>query len=149
MDNNQIEKKLFDFTESIAGMKSDIVTLYKKIDQNNADLKDYIHESVGGLSAIVTQQQEQINSLRTMQNEIIKIQQKQGLQIDSMQKTLDHMAAIETRIANHDARIAALEEYSRSENEIEKERVKGRWALVGSIIAFAASVVVAIINAFI
>ena len=33
--------------------------------------------------------------------------------------------------------------------DIEKERVKGRWALVGSLLAFAASVAVAIINAFI
>ena len=59
------------------------------------------------------------------------------------------MAALETRLANHETRIAALEEHSKSEMDIEKERVKGRWALVGSLLAFAASVAVAIINAFI
>ena len=37
----------------------------------------------------------------------------------------------------------------KEEMDIEKERVKGRWALVGSLLAFAASVAVAIINAFI
>lgn len=149
MDNNQIEKKLFEFTENIAGMKNDIVTLYKKIDSYNESLKAYIHESVGNLSAIVDKQQKQIDDLQHMQQEIIFIQKQQGAQINSIQKTVEHMAAMETRLANHDARIAALEEHSKSETEIEKERVKGRWALVGSILAFAASVAVAIINAFI
>lgn len=149
MDNNQIEKKLFDFTESIAGMKNDIVTLYKKIDVYNESLKDYLRESVGNLSAIVDKQQKQIEGLQRMQQEIIFIQKQQGSQISSIQKTVEHMAALETRLANHDTRIAALEEHSKSEMEIEKERVKGRWALVGSLLAFAASVAVAIINAFI
>ena len=149
MDNNQIEKKLFDFTESIAGMKNDIVTLYKKIDVYNESLKDYLRESVGNLSAIVYKQQKQIEGLQRMQQEIIFIQKQQGLQISGIQKTVEHMAALETRLANHDTRIAALEEHSKSEMEIEKERVKGRWALVGSLLAFAASVAVAIINAFI
>ncbi len=149
MDNNQIENKLFDFTENIAEMKNDIVTLYKKIDSHNESLKAYIHESVGNLSAIVDKQQKQIDDLQYMQQEIIFIQKQQGAQINSIQKTVEHMAAMETRLANHDARIAALEEHSKSETEIEKERVKGRWALVGSILAFAASVAVAIINAFI
>lgn len=149
MDNNQIEKKLFDFTESIAGMKNDIVTLYKKIDVYNESLKDYLRESVGNLSAIVDKQQKQIEGLQRMQQEIIFIQKQQGSQISSIQKTVEHMAALETHLANHDTRIAALEEHSKSEMEIEKERVKGRWALVGSLLAFAASVAVAIINAFI
>ena len=149
MDNNQIEKKLFDFTESIAGMKNDIVTLYKKIDVYNESLKDYLRESVGNLSAIVDKQQKQIEGLQRMQQEIIFIQKQQGSQISGIQKTIEHMAALETRLANHDTRIAALEEHSKSEMEIEKERVKGRWALVGSLLAFAASVAVAIINAFI
>lgn len=149
MDNNQIEKKLFDFTESIAGMKNDIVTLYKKIDVYNESLKDYLRESVGNLSAIVDKQQKQIEGLQCMQQEIIFIQKQQGSQISGIQKTVEHMAALETRLANHDTRIAALEEHSKSEMEIEKERVKGRWALVGSLLAFAASVAVAIINAFI
>lgn len=149
MDNNQIEKKLFDFTESIAGMKNDIVTLYKKIDVYNESLKDYLRESVGNLSAIVDKQQKQIEGLQHMQQEIIFIQKQQGSQISGIQKTVEHMAALETRLANHDTRIAALEEHSKSEMEIEKERVKGRWALVGSLLAFAASVAVAIINAFI
>lgn len=149
MDNNQIEKKLFDFTESIAGMKNDIVTLYKKIDVYNESLKDYLRESVGDLSAIIDKQQKQIDDLQRMQQEIIFIQKQQGSQINGIQKTVEHTAALETRLANHDTRIAALEEYSKSEMEIEKERVKGRWALVGSLLAFAASVAVAIINAFI
>lgn len=149
MDNNQIEKKLFDFTESIAGMKNDIVTLYKKIDVYNESLKDYLRESVGNLSTIVDKQQKQIEGLQRMQQEIIFIQKQQDSQISSIQKTVEHMAALETRLANHDTRIAALEEHSKSEMEIEKERVKGRWALVGSLLAFAASVAVAIINAFI
>ena len=149
MDNNQIENKLFDFTKSIAEMKNDIVTLYKKIDVYNESLKEYLHESVGNLSAIVDKQQKQIDDLQRMQQEIIFIQKQQGSQINGIQKTVEHMAALETRLANHDTRIAALEEYSKSEMEIEKERVKGRWALVGSILAFAASVAVAIINAFI
>lgn len=149
MDNNQIENKLFDFTKSIAEMKNDIVTLYKKIDVYNESLKDYLHESVGNLSAIVDKQQKQIDDLQRMQQEIIFIQKQQGSQINSIQKTVEHMTALETRLTNHDIRIAALEEYSKSEMEIEKERVKGRWALVGSILAFAASVAVAIINAFI
>lgn len=149
MDNNQIEKKLFDFTESIAEMKNDIVTLYKKIDVYNESLKDYLRESVGNLSAIVDKQQKQIEGLQRMQQEIIFIQKQQGSQISSIQKTVEHMAALETRLANHDTRIATLEEHSKSEMEIEKERVKGRWALVGSLLAFAASVAVAIINAFI
>lgn len=149
MDNNQIEKKLFDFTESIAGMKNDIVTLYKKIDVYNESLKDYLRESVGDLSTIINKQQKQIDDLQRMQQEIIFIQKQQGSQINGIQKTVEHMAALETRLANHDTRIAALEEYSKSEMEIEKERVKGRWALVGSLLAFAASVAVAIINAFI
>ena len=84
-----------------------------------------------------------------MQQEIIFIQKQQGTQINSVQKTVDHMAALETRLANHETRIAALEEHSKSAMDIEKERVKGRWALLGSLLAFAASVAVAIINAFI
>lgn len=149
MDNNQIEKKLFDFTESIAGMKNDIVTLYKKIEVYNETLKESFQKSLGNLSAIVDKQQQQINELQRMQQEIIFIQKQQGSQINSIQKTVEHMAALETRLTNHDTRIAALEEHSKSEMEIEKERVKGRWALVGSLLAFAASVAVAIINAFI
>lgn len=149
MDNNQIENKLFDFTKSIAEMKNDIVTLYKKIDVYNESLKDYLHESVGNLSAIVDKQQKQIDDFQRMQQEIIFIQKQQGSQINGIQKTVEHITALETRLTNHDIRIAALEEYSKSEMEIEKERVKGRWALVGSILAFAASVAVAIINAFI
>lgn len=149
MDNNQIEKKLFDFTENIAGMKNDIVTLYKKIDVYSESLRDYLHESVSNLSAIVDKQQKQIDDLQHMQQEIIFIQKQQGTQISSIQKTVDHMAALETRLTNHETRIAALEEHSKSEMDIEKERVKGRWALVGSLLAFAASVAVAIINAFI
>ncbi len=149
MDNNQIEKKLFDFTENIAGMKNDIVTLYKKIDVYSESLRDYLHESVSSLSAIVDKQQKQIDDLQHMQQEIIFIQKQQGTQISSIQKTVDHMAALETRLTNHETRIAALEEHSKSEMDIEKERVKGRWALVGSLLAFAASVAVAIINAFI
>lgn len=149
MDNNQIEKKLFDFTESIAGMKNDIVTLYKKIEVYNETLKESFQKSLGNLSAIVDKQQQQINDLQRMQQEIIFIQKQQGSQINSIQKTVEHMAALETRLTNHDTRIAALEEHSKSEMEIEKERVKGRWALVGSLLAFAASVAVAIINAFI
>ena len=149
MDNNQIEKKLFDFTESIAGMKNDIVTLYRKIDVYSESLREYFHESVSNLSAIVDKQQKQIDDLQHMQQEIIFIQKQQGTQISSIQKTVDHMAALETRLTNHETRIAALEEYSKSERDIEKERVKGRWALVGSLLAFAASVAVAIINAFI
>lgn len=149
MDNNQIEKKLFDFTESISGMKNDIVTLYKKIDVYSESLRDYLHESVSNLSAIVDKQQKQIDDLQHMQQEIIFIQKQQGTQISSIQKTVDHMAALETRLTNHETRIAALEEHSKSEMDIEKERVKGRWALVGSLLAFAASVAVAIINAFI
>lgn len=149
MDNNQIENKLFDFTENIAEMKNNIVTLYKKIDVYNESLKEYLRESVGNLSTIVDKQQKQIEDLQRMQQEIIFIQKQQGSQINGIQKTVEHMAALETRLANHDTRIAALEEYSKSEMEIEKERVKGRWALVGSLLAFAASVAVAIINAFI
>ena len=126
MDNNQIEKKLFDFTESIAGMKNDIVTLYKKIEVYNETLKESFQKSLGNLSAIVDKQQQQINDLQRMQQEIIFIQKQQGSQINSIQKTVEHMAALETRLTNHDTRIAALEEHSKSEMEIEKERVKGR-----------------------
>ena len=149
MDNNQIEKKLFDFTESIAWMKNEIVTLYRKIDAYNESFRGYFHESVSNLSAIIDKQQKQIDDLQHMQQEIIFIQKQQGTQINSVQKTVDHMAALESRLANHETRIAALEEHSKSEMDIEKERVKGRWALVGSLLAFAASVAVAIINAFI
>ena len=120
MDNNQIEKKLFDFTESIAGMKNDIVTLYKKIDVYSESLRDYLHESVSNLSAIVDKQQKQIDDLQHMQQEIIFIQKQQGTQISSIQKTVDHMAALETRLTNHETRIAALEEHSKSEMDIEK-----------------------------
>ena len=149
MDNNQIEKKLFDFTESIAGMKNDIVTLYRKIDVYSESLREYFHESVSNLSAIVDKQQKQIDDLQHMQQEIIFIQKQQGTQISSIQKTVDHMAALETRLANHETRIAALEENNITDMNSKKERVKGRWALVGSLVAFAASVAVAIINAFI
>ena len=78
MDNNQIEKKLFDFTESIAGMKNDIVTLYRKIDVYSESLREYLHESVSNLSAIVDKQQKQIDDLQRMQQEIIFIQKQQG-----------------------------------------------------------------------
>ena len=149
MDNNQIEKKLFDFTESIAEMKNDIVTLYRKIDAYNESFRGYFHESVSNLSAIIDKQQKQIDDLQRMQQEIVLIQKQQGAQISGIQKTVDRMAALETRLTNHETRIAALEEHSKSEMDIEKERVKGRWALVGSLLAFAASVAVAIINAFI
>lgn len=149
MDNNQIEDKLFDFTEKIAKIDNDITTLYKKIDSYNQSLKDYIHESVGNLSAIVEKQQIQIDSLQLMQNQLILLEKQQSSRIDSIQKTVEHLAALETRLGNHETRIAALEERDKTDAEIEKERVKGRWALVGSILAFAASVAVAIINAFI
>ena len=100
---------------------------------------------IGDMANIVARQQETLNT-------IIQVQGSQNQQIESIQKTLEQFTKIEDRVekiekAQFDikTRVSHLEETYHTMSELNKERVKGKWGTVSSIIAAASAIVCAIV----
>lgn len=109
------------------------------------DIIDTIHESVSNrisdMQAIVIKQQE-------TQAEILKIQGKQGEQIDSIQATLQKFSEISKKVESHESRLIALESSQRNELELRKEKVKGWWAIAAGLVSGIVSIITVLITVF-
>ena len=160
MLDNQIEdikdheqkllEKTFEFVKQIASIESQQTSIKEQQCQLKDDIQSLqknitneIRISVGGrisdISNLLIQQQE-------MQNKIINIQGRQGQQIDEIQTTLKEFTKIQEKVSNLEIRVDALEETQRGEQEIQKEKIRGRWAAAGAIAAAIASIIVAILT---
>ena len=82
-----------------------------------------------------------------MQNDIIKIQGKQGEQIEQIQEAINEFTAVREKMSNHEARITNLEKNQQSDLELRKEKTKGAWTVAGAIVAAVSAVITAIIAA--
>lgn len=66
-----------------------------------------------------------IAAQQQVQSDIVRIQSKQGEQIESIRYTLDKFANLEQAIESHENRIKALEKTKQAELDVKKERIKG------------------------
>lgn len=119
-----------------------------QVERNLLDaMRTNVDGRIGDLANVVNQQQELLNK-------VLQIQGKQAQQIDSIQTTLERFTSIESDVRNLkqeqtglEARVNNLEQNYRDIEDLNKEKVKGRWAAVGSFIAAISAVACAIIAA--
>ena len=113
-----------------------------QIDSMHSNIISEMHRSVDGrmqdLSLIVEGQQKTLTK-------IIEVQGKQTQQIDGIQRTLDHFTKIEERVDDIEKKVTKLESFYVTEEELKKEKIKGRWAAIGAVVAALSSIVCALI----
>lgn len=117
------------------------------------DVVKEIHNNVDGRMQDITNI---VRGQQTTLDKIIEIQGRQSQQIETINNTLDHFTKIEERVMNIEkkqeiisARIEHLEEESFNQQDLAKERTKGRWSMACSLIAMISAVACALIAAFI
>ena len=157
-------KRIEDKEEKLSERQVDIEVKIARIDERQSNIMDQldsmhediiheIHRSVDGriqdLSLIVEGQQKTLNK-------IIEVQGGQKQQIDGIKHTLDHFTKIEERVNAMEqenvmltTRVEKLEFDARSENELKKEQIKGRWAVIGAVVSAISAVICALIVALV
>ena len=106
--------------------KEQLTRLESQMGSMQTTVIDEIHLSVGSFSQLLVQQQE-------VQNEIVKIQSRQGEQIDEIRRTLNEFTKIQTTVNEHGSRIVALEKKMAKLDDVDKTRTQGKWALVTAL----------------
>ena len=105
----------------------------------HAEIRGSVTDRITDMSKLIAAQQQ-------VQSDIVRIQSKQGEQIESIRYTLDKFANLEQAIESHESRIKALEKTKQAELDLKKERIKGVWAAVGGVIAAIASIATVLIT---
>lgn len=138
----KLMEKTLEFTEKLARIQTQQEHLEEHIinlqDNISKEIKTSVTARMDGIQEIVSNQQ-------SAQNEILKIQGKQGEQINSIQKTLEEFTEIRKQVTDHENRIKDLEFSRRSERELQKEKIKGRWTTIAAVVAGIASIIAALI----
>ena len=127
--------------------------IMERLDSIHEDIINEIHRSVDGriqdLSLIAEGQQKTLNK-------IIEVQGGQKQQIDGIKHTLDQFTKIKDRVdivekqnAILTTRIEKLEFDAKTESELKKEQIKGRWAVIGAVVSAISAVVCALIVALV
>lgn len=126
----RIEERQTGFTETLQGVSERI----------HQEIQGSVTDRMNDLARLIAAQQQ-------TQSEIVRIQSRQGEQIDSIRTTLDKFTELEHTVSDHEGRILSLEKHYQGEIDLKKERIKGVWATIGAIIAALASIATVLITA--
>ena len=145
MHESKLMEKTMEFDRKLSAIEEHQKNQDTTLNSIKKDIIDTIHASVSNrisdMQAIVIKQQE-------TQSEILKIQGKQGEQIDSIQATLQKFSEISKKVESHESRLVALENNQRNELEIRKERIKGWWAVAAGLVSGLVSIITVLITVF-
>lgn len=165
---SKLMEKTFEFTSKLAGIEEGMHRLHEHVLTSESQTAERVnaletrlnsridtmeHNLFSAISSHVetraqTQDVHSDGQQKTI-NKILEVQGRQSEQLDRIQNTLEKFTKIEEEVKLHNVRLKNLEEQQRSEQEIKKEQVKGRWAFIGSIIAAVSAIAVAIITSFV
>ena len=158
----KLMEKVFGFTEKLAKIEAH----QESLDKTLAEQKESFDKHLDSVQSKILQEMQIafggrltdtnnfiLNQQKTLEK-ITEIQSRQTEQINSINKTLQDFADIKEDSAKHSKEIAELRgsvqtllENQKSEAELQKERVKGRWAAIGTAITSIAAIITAIISA--
>ena len=121
----EFDKKLVEIDIKLQHQDENLARVEKSIIE---EIHTTVTERMQSMQNIVLEQQK-------TQREMIRIQGKQGEQIDGIQKTLEQFTKIEEQVNQHEVRLKTLELNQHNEAELKKERIKGRIAIITASIS--------------
>lgn len=161
---NQNTKDIRYVDGKIDQLKSDVSKALNKQGQATAKLEgevklieEQLHDSTSRLEGKIDAVQENLtsnfNELTVAITRLAVSEETTAKAVDKMELTLREMSEVRHHLDEHEVRIKNIEDKLAQENreqvDLQKERIKGRFALVAAVVALIGSVVCALIAALV
>lgn len=149
---SKMMQKIFEFTADIAEIKAsqrNLEALSQErqlvFTQSLGNLEKKLLEAIdnrsGNFEARFIDLNKMVRQHDDILDRVVRIQEKQEIQLTSIQQSLSNLQNIQNVIAKQEAKIEALEKNARTDSEIKKEKIKGWASIIGTTVAGILSVI--------